>query len=76
MTLLLLVNLGYGGGTASTAPATLGDLTTLFTAYVNGLQNSNGYEDADTLIANDLATVIAAVDQDDDRNTQYALYLS
>lgn len=76
MTLLLLHNLGFGGGAGATVPGVLGDLTTLFTAYVNGLQNSNGYEDADTLIANDLATVIAPVDQDDDRNTQYALYLS
>lgn len=77
MTLLLLANLGFAGGDGLTAPIAFGDLTTLFTAYVQTLRNANPTKvDSDTLIAKDLATVRSGNPNLDDANTLYAYYLS
>jgi hypothetical protein len=73
----LLMNLGFAGGGGVTAPATLGDLTTLFVHYVEDLRDANPLKvDSDTLIAKDRATVVAGGNSPDDINTAYAFYLS
>lgn len=63
-----------------TLPGTLGDLTTLFRGYVDALHDTAIVaSDTDTLVFNDLDTVIAAYPTDDDTddyNTLYAKYLS
>jgi hypothetical protein len=77
MTLLLLVNLGGAGGTATTQPVVFGDLTTLFVGYVQDLRDAGTALDVDTEVAADLATVrTAASAYLDDANTMYAAYLS
>lgn len=78
MTLLLLVNLGFGGGTAATADVYVfhGDLTTVFRAYVDTLHDTALIAaDTDTLIANDVDDMIASTADQPDRNTRYNSYL-
>jgi hypothetical protein len=63
--------------TEITAPADFGDLTTLFVGYVGDLRDANPLRvDSTTLVAKDLATVIAGTSERADRNTQYCEYLS
>lgn len=80
MLLGLLPNLGTAGGNGISVPATLSDLTTVFRGYVDTLHDAEVvYADSDTLVKDDLATVIAAYPTDDDTddyNTLYAKYLS
>jgi len=80
MLLGLLPNLGTAGGDGVTTATTLGDLTTLFHYYVEDLHDAAiVYADSDTLVRDDLPTVIAAYPTDDDTddyNTLYAKYLS
>lgn len=79
MLLGLLPNLGLAGGNGTvTAPAEFGDLTYLFVHYVEDLRDANPTRvDSNTLIANDLDTVVAGTfDNGDDLNTTYASYLS
>lgn len=53
------------------------DLTTEFVAYRVGLKAANpGALDVTTLITKDIPAVVAATDERDDRNTQYAEYFS
>lgn len=72
------MNVGFAGGTAASAPAVLGDLTTLFAGYLVTLNAAQTAEDDNnTLVANDLETVRAAVPGEvDDLNTLYARHLS
>ena len=58
--------------------ATLGDLSTLFANYAwNTLKDADPLVlDVDTLIRDDLPTVIATVTDRDDYNTMYTIYLS
>jgi hypothetical protein len=57
---------------------TLGDLTTLWCAdYIPGLKNAAPNAlDVDTLVRDDLPNVRAAVSDQDDLNTMYAIYIS
>lgn len=58
-------------------PDVLGDLTTLFVGYVEDLRDANPSDvDSNTLVRDDLPTVIAGTVERADRNTQYAEYLS
>ena len=51
------------------------DLTTDFTAYVDALKDAAPEAlDVTTLVTKDIPTVVAATDERDDRNTQYAEY--
>ena len=71
---------GYPGilAAASGQALILGDLTTLFVDYAwNTLKDADPLVlDVDTLIRDDLSTVIAAVTDRDDYNTMYTIYLS
>ena len=76
MTLLLLVNLGFGGGGAAAGYSFTGDLTTQFRAYVDALHDTALVaSDTDTLIANDVDEMIAGTTDEIDRNTRYNQYL-
>ena len=72
----------YSGIAAAAAQQAtiLGDLTTLFSGYVDDLHDTALVaSDSDTLVANDLATVIASSligGESDDHNTMYAIYIS
>ena len=78
MPISVLANLGFAGGAGVVAPSTLGDLTTLFTRYVETLQDvAGGSGDSNTLVDIDEPVVIAATPGEvDDLNTLYARYLS
>lgn len=78
MTLFWLMNLGFAGGAPASVPSTLGDLTTLFAGYLVTLNAAQiAEDDNNTLVANDLTTVRAAVPTElDDLNTLYARHLS
>jgi hypothetical protein len=58
--------------------AILGDLTTIFTGYVEDLADTalDARPDYDSLIAEDLPTVRASTTDRDDLNTMYAIYIS
>lgn len=59
-------------------PAIFGDLTTLFHYYTEALRDANPTKvDTNTLVRNDLATVIASKSSYvDDYNTMYTAHLS
>lgn len=53
------------------------DLTTEFVAYLVGLKaDAPEAQDVTTLVTLDLPTVVAATDEREDRNTQYAEYFA
>lgn len=78
MLLALLPNLGFAGGGGAVAPAFFGDLTTLFSAYMQDIRDDHPTRnDTETLIAHDLPAIRAAHPNDvDDANTLYAVHLS
>ena len=77
MTLLLLVNLGFGGGGAAAGYSFTGDLTTQFRAYVDALHDTALVaSDSNTLVEKDVDDMIAATAAELDRNTRYKAYLS
>lgn len=71
---------GWAAGTwanAAAYPATLDDLTTLFSAYVDRLHDTEiTEEDTNVLIKEDEATMLLNTNVVGDRNTQYAQYLT
>jgi hypothetical protein len=73
MTLLMLVNLGLAGGdVAVSTPAVFGDLTTLFSNYLETLVN----DDVSTLVMAAQPNVRNTTNSKDDLNTAYAEFLS
>lgn len=77
MTLSLLMNLGFaGGGGVAAGYAFTGDLTTVFSRYVEALHDTAIVaSDSDTLVAKDVPTMVAGTTERADRNTQYNEYL-
>lgn len=78
MSLAALMNLGFAGGTASTVPATLDDLTTVLVPHLwETLYDATPTDDVNTLLARDIPTVRADADSlQEDLPTDYAKYLS
>lgn len=59
------------------APTEFGDLTYMFVRYVEGLRDAHPLAvDSNTLVRDDLPTVIAGTTERADRNTQYAEHLT
>ena len=68
---------GSWGEATEGNPATFGDATTLFTAYLAALRAANSGKDITTLVAKDVSNIRAAQDDElDDANTMYTKHLS
>lgn len=76
--LAILMNLGFAAsGSVDVTPSVYGDLTTLFSAYMESIRDSNPTRnDTDTLIVKAQPSVRGATNSPDDLNTAYAEFLS